>query len=134
MLFRSHLNLTELIACAGNQAESPQDLESTYNEKGQTVKSIATASKATWYDKDIYENTNNYIKITYPNNTLAVTSAGEYWTKIEITQSYIDAINKQVDDEGVANGWSSDYIAQVKENRKPKFKGTADTTDPEHLE
>ena len=129
-----HLNLTELIACAGNQAESPQDLESTYNEKGQTVKSIATDTKASWYDKDIYEHTNNYIKITYPNNTLAVTSAGEYWTKIEITQSYIDAINKQVDDEGVANGWSSDYIAQVKENRKPKFKGTADTTDPEHLE
>ena len=128
-----HLNLTEVLASLSNP-NNPQDLESTYNEKGQTVKSIATASKATWYDKDIYENTNNYIKITYPNNTLAVTSAGEYWTKIEITQSYIDAINKQVDDEGVANGWSSDYIAQVKENRKPKFKGTADTTDPEHLE
>ena len=35
-----HLNLTELITCAGNQAEAPQDLESTYNEKGQDRKSV----------------------------------------------------------------------------------------------
>ena len=125
-----HLNISSSI----ETLSAPEDLETTYNENEQTIKSIATATKADWYNKDIYEHADNYINITYSNGANYVKDAGEYWAKLEITQNYINAINKQIDDEGAEKGWSADYIAQVKERRKPRFRGTADTTDSGHLE
>ena len=125
-----HLNISSSI----ETLSAPEDLETTYNENEQTIKSIATATKADWYNKDIYEHADNYINITYSNGANYVKDAGEYWAKLEITQNYINAINKQIDDEGAEKGWSADYIAQVKERRKPRFRGTADTTDSDHLE
>ncbi|MDE6565830.1 MAG: hypothetical protein K2L47_02045, partial [Clostridia bacterium] len=46
-----HLNLSNIAMGLA----TPQDLETTYNGNEQTIKSIATATKADWYDKDIYE-------------------------------------------------------------------------------
>ncbi|MDE6566075.1 MAG: hypothetical protein K2L47_03275, partial [Clostridia bacterium] len=46
-----HLNLSSV----AQTLVAPQDLETTYNGNEQTIKSIATATKADWYDKDIYE-------------------------------------------------------------------------------
>ncbi len=125
-----HLNLSSI----AQGIDNPQDLTTSYNENEQTVKSIATATKADWYNKDIYEHADNYISISYSNEANYVKDAGEYWARIEITQNYLNAINKQIDDEGAEKGWSADYIAQVKERRKPRFRGTADTTDRDHLE
>ncbi len=129
-----HLNLSSLIENISNQMFDPQNLTATYNEKSQTIKSIATESKADWYDKDVYEHLDNYINITYPNNANGISKVDEYWVKLEITQNYINAVNAQVDSDGAEFGWSSDYIQFIKKQRKPKFQGVADTTDSSHLE
>ena len=128
-----HLNFTSVLSSI-NYLNDPQDLETTYNEKGQTLKSIADTTKASWYDKDIYENANNYVDITYPNSLTELKDTGEYWVKAQITQNFINAVYSQVDSEGAANGWTADYIAEIKEKRKPRFIGTADTSDADHLE
>ncbi len=129
-----HLNLTELIASAGTQLADPQDLTTSYNEKSQTIKSIATNSKADWYDADVYEHIDNYINITYPNNANGMLNSGEYWVKFEITQNYINAVNAGVDSEFANSGWSADYIQDIKDRRKPKFLGTPDTSSSSRLE
>ncbi|MDE6967234.1 MAG: hypothetical protein K2P12_01135, partial [Clostridia bacterium] len=131
-----HLNLTEAMASLTN-LNDPQDLTSKFNEKEQTIKSIATDSKASWYQKNIYENNANYIKIIYQdsqNNLTDIKNVGTYWAKIEITESYINAINKQIDSDGVLNGWTEEYIALLKDKCKPKFRGDPDTLDSEHVE
>ena len=125
-----HLNISSSI----ETLSAPEDLETTYNEKEQTVKSIATATKADWYNKDIYEHADNYINITYSNGANYVKDAGEYWARIEITQNYINAVYEQVENEGLQNGWTQDFIDKLKTIRKPRFRGTADTTDSDHLE
>ena len=95
-----HLNYTEMLDSLTN-VNDPKDLESTYNEKGQTIKSIADATRAAWYESEIYENTANYIDITYPNSLTALQDAGEYWVKLEITQSYIDEVYRLVEKDGL---------------------------------
>ncbi len=128
-----HLNYTEMLDSLTN-VNDPKDLESTYNEKGQTIKSIADATRAAWYESEIYENTANYIDITYPNSLTALQDAGEYWVKLEITQSYIDEVYRLVEKDGLDYGWTATEIAQMKEKRKPKFRGTANTADLDHTE
>ncbi|MDE6967631.1 MAG: hypothetical protein K2P12_03150 [Clostridia bacterium] len=129
-----HLNLTAAIDGIANKSDNPTDLTSTYNEKAQTLNQIASAdTEATWYDNDFYNKSGN-INITYPDSTKTFENAGEYWVKFEITQAYINAVNTAVDNEGAANGWTAEYIAKVKERRKPKFIGEADKSDSEHLE
>jgi len=125
-----HLNISSSI----ETLSAPEDLETTYNENEQTVKSIATATKADWYNKDIYEHADNYISISYSNEANYVKDAGEYWARIEITQNYINAVYEQVENEGLQNGWTQDFIDKLKTIRKPRFRGTADTTDSDHLE
>ena len=128
-----HLNYTEMLDSLTN-VNDPKDLESTYNEKGQTIKIIADATRAAWYESEIYENTANYIDITYPNSLTALQDAGEYWVKLEITQSYIDEVYRLVEKDGLDYGWTATEIAQMKEKRKPKFRGTANTADLDHTE
>ncbi|MDE6565707.1 MAG: hypothetical protein K2L47_01425, partial [Clostridia bacterium] len=71
---------------------------------------------------------------TYPNNVSYVKNANEYWVKIEITQNYINAVYAQVESEGLQNGWTQDFIDKLKTIRKPRFRGSPDTTDLDHLE
>lgn len=125
-----HLNLSAVT----QELNSPNDMQVTYNEQVHTIKSLANDTKADWFDSDIFEHKDNYIDITYPNDINEFKESGDYWVKFEITENYINAFYKQVDIDGAQNGWSDDYIALVKEKRKPKFRGEADTTDSEHIE
>ena len=130
-----HLNLSEVIRDLVNEVENPQDLTSTYNTKTQTLSEIVAANKNTdWYDKNIYEKDNEYLTITYPNATKVFENAGEYWVKAEIKEEWINKVYAQVDTDAQKYSWTSDQIAAVKEKRKPKFIGTADTSDSSHLE
>ena len=129
-----HLNLTEILENSNFFIKDVNDLTSVFNEKEQTVKSIATETKADWYNKDIYEHADNYINVTYSNGATGVKEADEYWAKLEITQNYTNALKTQVDDEGIKNDWSSAYTEIVKKLYAPCFRGTPNTSDPNHLE
>ncbi|MDE6967128.1 MAG: hypothetical protein K2P12_00595, partial [Clostridia bacterium] len=124
-----HLNLSAIQTLA-----DPENLKTAFNEKEHTIKSLVTDTKASWYDKNIYEHTDNYINITYPKNEAYIKDAGEYWVKFEITQNYLDSVNAQIEREGEEYGWTEDEIAHIKETSKPKFMGEPDTLDSEHVE
>ena len=125
-----HLNISSSI----ETLSAPEDLETTYNENEQTVKSIATATKADWYNQDIYEHADNYINITYSNGATGIKDAGEYWVKLEITSTWVNAVKTQIANLGVQRGWTAEQITAMQELQKPKFFGTPDTSDANHKE
>ncbi len=129
-----HVNLSEILRGLENGVQNPQDLTTSYNENEQTIKSIATATKADWYNKDIYEHADNYINITYSNGANYVKDAGEYWVMVEIKESWTNKIIALVEQEAAKYGWTEAEKQQVIDFRKPKFFGTADTSDANHKE
>ncbi len=134
-----HFNITAAYS-GGVILDDPQNVPTTYNGDVQTVKSVVDAkpTENTWYDSEWYEHTGNYVNLTYQNSkgttVTDVKDAGEYWVKAEITQAWIDAVNKEVDIEGANNSWTPTEIDDAKKSRKPKFDGTPDTSDAAHVE
>ena len=128
-----HLNLSEIIRETSG-LDNPQDMTTTYNEEEQTIKSIATETKASWYNKDIYEHVDNYINIAYPENAKWIMNAKEYWVEISIIVSWIKNIFAEVDKEGSEKGWTAEKIKTVKLVRTPHFLDTPNTQDSAHLE
>ncbi len=130
-----HLNLSQAILNSSVIADDPKNLTTTFNEEEQILNEIvATNTDSSWYDKNLYENLDRYIKVTYPNNLQGVTNAGEYWIKAEIQDSWINAVNAEVDADGLTYGWTSDQINSAKSKRGPRFRGAPDTSDANHLE
>ena len=130
-----HLNLSEVIASLINEIDNPQDLSSTYNTNAQSISDIVKVnSNTSWYNKNLYETDNEYIKITYPNNTTTFTNAGEYWIKVEIKESWTNKIIALVEQDAAIYNWTEAEKQQVIDFRKPKFLGTANTSDTEHPE
>ncbi len=130
-----HLNLSEVIKGIVNELENPLDLTTTYNGKTQPFSDIVKQnSNTSWYDKTLYEQDNEYIKVTYPNSLKAFEDAGDYWIKVEIKEEWTNKIYAQVDDDAAKYGWTSDQTESVKQNRAPRFKGEPNTSDTSHLE
>ncbi len=128
-----HLNLSEIFG-RDIRLNNPEDIEVTFNDKDQTIKSLATATKADWYNQDIYEHADNYINITYSNGATGIKDAGEYWVKLEITSTWVNAVKTQIANLGVQRGWTAEQITAMQELQKPKFFGTPDTSDANHKE
>ena len=129
-----HLNLTEVLSEVANTLENPEDLESTYNEKVQTLSEILALKDNThWYNKDLYEKDNEYVTISYPDGK-TFQNAGDYWIKLEIKSSWIDKVDAEIEEDIAAHSWTEAQQKVVREFRRAKFRGEADTTDPDHLE
>ena len=133
-----HLNLSQITAAV--ELDDPTDATTTYNGNAQTLKTLCTPQS--WYNTDWYDHSGNYVALSCyaPSDTAmstaltSVLNAGTYWVKAEITSNWINAVNAEVDADGAAGGWSATVIAAEKEARKPRFKGTADTSDSAHRE
>ena len=124
-----HLNLTAASMSFQTEIDDPENMTTTYNGNVQTVKSVADAkpTEYPWYNADIYEHTDNYISLTYKDSqgstVASVKDAGEYWVMAEITQTWIDAVNAEVDAESTKWGWTDAQKDEAKKNRSPKFAG-----------
>ena len=130
-----HVNLSEILSGLENGVQNPQDLQTTYNENAQTLSEIVKSNKNTaWYDKNLYETDNEFIKLTYPDSNKAFENAGEYWVKVEIKESWTNKIIALVEQDAAKYGWTEAEKQQVIDFRKPKFLGTADISDPNHTE
>ena len=129
-----HLNLTEVMSEVANTLENPEDLEGTYNEKVQTLSEILALKDNThWYNKDLYEKDNEYVTITYPDGK-TFQNAGDYWIKLEIKSSWIDKVDAEIEEDIAAHSWTEAQQKVVREFRRAKFRGEADTSDSDHLE
>jgi len=134
-----HLNLTAIASSLGVVLDNPENVTSTYNGDVQTVKSAVGENSTAypWYETEWYEHTGNYVNLTYQDlQGAAVTNiknAGEYWVKAEITDNWINAVNAEVEADGVKYGWTATQIAEAKQNRKPKFAGDP-VTESGHVE
>ncbi|MDE6302731.1 MAG: hypothetical protein K2M36_03990, partial [Clostridia bacterium] len=136
-----HLNLTAAsLATKGTEIENPENITTTYNNDAQTVKSAYTAkpTDVSWYNSTYYEHTDNYVNITYYNkqnvSIANVKEAGEYWVKVEIMQAWADAADTATASVAPKYGWTTAQTETAKALRRPKFKGTADTSDTAHIE
>ncbi len=130
-----HINLSKIIEGLKNGVQNPQDLETTYNEKAHTLSEIVNSNSNTdWYDKNLYETDNEFIKLTYPNNSTTFENAGDYWVKVEIKESWTNKITALVEQDALKYNWTEEEKQQVLDYRKPKFLGSADTSDSNHLE
>ncbi|MDE6302228.1 MAG: hypothetical protein K2M36_01385, partial [Clostridia bacterium] len=132
-----HLNLTA--TGLGVSMGNPENVTNTYSGDIQTIKSIydETPSKVAWYNKDYYEHANNYVKVTYEDESgtavANVKNAGTYWVKTEIQQSWVNAINAEVQADAVKYGWTDTQKTDAKSYRTPKFSGNPVTEDS-HVE
>ena len=130
-----HINLSKIIDGLKNGVQNPQDLETIYNAKAHTLSEIVNSNSNTdWYDKNLYETDNEFIKLTYSNNTTTFENAGDYWVKVEIKESWTNKITALVEQDAAKYNWTEEEKQQVLDYRKPKFLGSADTSDPNHLE
>ncbi len=130
-----HVNLSEILRGLENGVQNPQDLETTYNATAQTLSEIVkTNNNTAWYDKNLYESDNEFIQLTYPDSTKAFKNAGEYWVKVEIKESWTNKIIALVEQDALKYGWTETEKQEVIDFRKPRFRGTPDTSDLEHQE
>ncbi len=130
-----HLNLSTVLKNLTNDLDNPQDLKSVYNGKAQMLSEIATKNENTsWYNKDLYGVDNEFIELTYPNSSKTFEDAGEYWVKAQIKKEWIDKVNAEIVSDSSKYNWTEDQISAVEKLRLPKFKGTPDILDSNHLE
>lgn len=129
-----HLNLSAAkLGLLGTTLKDPKNIIATYNGEAQTLKSVYNEKPkaVNWYNRKWYEHTPEYIKVTPSEEAKNV---GEYFIKVEITQQWHNDSDMAIEEEGKNNGWTPDQTTAEKLKRRPKFAGTPDTTDAEHME